>query len=116
MEGVIAQVKKFEDVPGALGGEVSDVATIKGLEVIFNNILTIALGLVAIVLFVMLILGGFSLLTAGGNAQQAEGAKKTVTYAILGMVFIIMSYLIFRFIASVAGIPVDILNFKIVGQ
>ncbi len=90
----------------------STPAPLTGLEGIFSNVISLAIGFAGIAFFVMFLVGGFQYLTAGGNPQQAEGAKKTLTYAILGLVFIALAYLILRFISSVTGVT-SILNFKI---
>lgn len=82
------------------------------LQDIFKNIVSVAIGFAGIGLFVMLIIGGFSYLTAGGDTGKVEGAKKTLTYAIAGMVFIALSYLILKLISSFTGVG-GILNFQI---
>lgn len=88
------------------------VARISDLEGIFQNIVSYALGLVGVVLFVSLLIGGFKYLTAGGDPKAAEGAKKTITYAIGGLLLILASYLILVLIHTITGI--DVTQFKIV--
>lgn len=88
------------------------VATFKGLEAIFNNVITVAIAGAGIVLFIMLIIGGINLLTSGSEAPKAEAAKKTITYAIYGIIFIALAFLILRLIFSFTGVK-GILDFKI---
>lgn len=88
------------------------VATIADLEDIFQNVISYALGLVGIALFIFLIIGGFKYITAGGDPKAAEGAKKTITYAIGGLLLILASYLILVLIHTITG--VDVTQFKIV--
>ncbi len=83
-----------------------------GLQDIFSNVIGLAIGFAGIVLFIMFVLGGFSYLTAGGNPQAIEGAKKTLTYAIMGLVLIALGYLILTLISSFTGVK-GILNFQI---
>ena len=83
-----------------------------GLEDVFKNVVSIAIGFAGIAFFIMFLVGGFQYLTAGGNPQAAEGARKTLTYAIMGLAFIALSYLILRLIATFTGAE-GILNFKI---
>ncbi|MBI4059093.1 hypothetical protein HY404_02510 [Candidatus Microgenomates bacterium] len=104
MVNYLAQTK-LEDVPGATE---NGVATIKGLEVIFSNVVTIAIALAGIALFIMLISGGFKFLTAGGDKQGVEGAKQTLTYALIGFVVIISAFLILQFIKEFTGVDVTI--------
>ncbi|MBU0572655.1 pilin [Patescibacteria group bacterium] len=90
---------------------VDDVATLQGFEGVFENIVTIVLGFGGIILFIMLIMGGFRFITAGGDPKAIEGAKKTLTYAIGGIVLVALSFLILRFISTFTG--VDVTQFKI---
>jgi hypothetical protein len=86
--------------------KIHDVATIKGFEAIFNNVVSISLGLGGIVLFVLLLSGGFKYITAGGDPKAIEGAKKTITYAIAGIVLLALAFLIIRLIEQITGAPV----------
>ncbi len=87
-------------------------AQLTGLQHIFANVISIAIGLGGIIFFIMFVAGGFSYLTAGGNPQAVEGAKKTLTYAILGLVFVAIAFLILRLISQFTGVT-SILNFQI---
>jgi hypothetical protein len=104
----LAQIQKFKEVPGALE---KGVPTLKGLEVVFNNVVTVILGLAGVVLFIMLLLGGFSYITSGGDPKKVESARNTLTYAIGGVIFIALAYLILKFIEVFTGVPVT--EFKI---
>ena len=87
-------------------------ATLKDLEGIFGNVVGLLLGLGGIIFFIMLIMGGFSYMTAGGDPKQMEAASKTLTYAIGGIVLLAMALLVFRVIESFTG--VNLLKFQIV--
>lgn len=88
------------------------IATFAGFEGIFQNIIQVATALAGIVFFIMLIIGGFNYLTAGSDPQKAEAAKKTITYAIGGLILLILAFLILRFIQEFTG--VEVTNFKAV--
>jgi len=87
------------------------VATIADLGDILQKIIGYALGLAGIVLFIMLLIGGFSFITSGGDPKAAEGAKKTITSAIIGLIVILISYIILVIIKNITG--VDVTNFNI---
>jgi len=96
------------------GAEVQNgVATIKGFEWIFRNIVTVILYAAALVLFIMLIIGGFSYITSGGDPKKAEAAKNTLTYAIGGMVLLALAFLILLFIQVFTGAPVTVFRVTI---
>lgn len=86
-------------------------ATLQDLEVSFSRIVEVVLGLSGIVLFIMLIMGGFKFITAGGDPKAIEGAKKTLTYAIGGIFLVALSFLILRFVSTFTG--VDVTQFQI---
>ena len=87
---------------------IDGVATLQGFEGIFENVVNVALGLGGVILFIMLIVGGFKFITAGGDPKTLEGAKKTLTYAIAGIVLVALSFLILRFISTFTGVDVTL--------
>ena len=89
------------------------VAYIQGFECIFANIVNLLVPLAGLALFIMLIVGSFSLLTAGGEAKQIEKARKTITYAIFGLVAFLGIWFILKLIQTITG--VDVTQFAIPG-
>lgn len=83
-----------------------------GLEDIFSNVVQSALALAGIILFLMLLVGGFKFITAGPDPKAAASARGTITFAILGMVFIALAFLVLRLLADFTGVQ-GILNFQI---
>jgi len=79
-------------------------ATLKDLEFVFARILQITGSLITLALFIMLLIGGFKFLTSGGDPKRTESAKGTMTYAIVGLVVIIASYLILKTIEFFTGL------------
>jgi len=52
-------------------------------------------------------------LTSGGDQKRVESAKKTMTFAILGIVLIFLSFAIINLIAYVTGVScIKILGFQ----
>jgi len=86
-------------------------ATLDKLETVFGNLVTSLLALGGIVLFLMLLSGGFKYLTSGGDPKATEGAQKTLTYAIGGLVLLAGSYMILNIIKTFTG--ADVTNFVI---
>ncbi|MDD4937919.1 MAG: pilin [Candidatus Shapirobacteria bacterium] len=92
-------------------GEFSDVATIKGFECLFANILQIITTIAGLAFFAMFIIGGFKYLTSGGDPKKTEAASSTLTMSIIGLVGVIISWLILLFIKNFTG--VDVTQFKV---
>lgn len=90
---------------------MSDIAKISDLQGIFQNIVQMLLALAGIVLFILLLSGGFKYITSGGDPKAVEGAQKTITYALGGLLLIVLSYLFLVFIKQITG--VDVTDFKV---
>jgi len=91
---------------------MDNVATLQDLEGLFSNVVNIILGIAGIAFFILLLSSGFKFITSGGDPKALEGAKKTLTYAIAGLILIIASYLILLLIKELTGVDVTI--FKVV--
>lgn len=88
------------------GIERGDVVTIKYLETIFANVISVALALAGIVLFIMFLIGGLRYLTSGGDPKATEAAKGTLTHAVAGFVVLVLAYLILQLIQFITGVNV----------
>ena len=88
-------------------GEV-DVPTFKCLEAIYGRILQISIALALFALLIMLIVGGFKLLTSGGDPKATASAKQTMTYAVAGIFLMVIAFLIFQIIKAYTGVDVTV--------
>jgi len=84
----------------------NDIATIRGLECLFYNILQIIAVIAGLVFLFMFISGGYSYLFSGGDEKKVAQASSTLGSSILGLIGIIVSWLILRFIQDFTGINV----------
>lgn len=88
------------------GGDGSP-ASFSDLNTLFETIVSGILSLGGIVLLIMLLLGGFKYITSGGDPKAAEGAKNTITYAIVGLVLLVGSYILLQTIGVITGVDLD---------
>ena len=72
------------------------------------NAIVVFLALVSIGTVVVLILAGVKYITAAGDAEKAESAKKTIFGAVIGMLIILASFVAFNFAVSVLNSPTSI--------
>lgn len=86
------------------------VATISDLGTMIQTVIGYVLGFAGIVFFVLLVVGGFKYITSGGDPKAVEGAQKTLTSAIAGLVVILLSYLILVIIKNITGVDVTTFN------
>jgi len=89
-----------------------DVATFSGLQCLLANILSVALTILGLVAFVMMIVASLRYLFSGSNSQQVEKSKQTMTYAVIGIIVALSSFIILNLISKFTGVE-SILNFTI---
>ncbi len=65
-----------------------------------NKVTGWVLGFGASIAVLFVIFGGFQYITAAGNEKQAETAKQTLTWAILGLVVMLLAYVIVKLITN----------------
>jgi len=64
------------------------------------RIIRVAMGLLGIVAVVIILIGGFKWMTAGGNEEQVGEAKKWIFSGVIGLVIILSAYALASFIIS----------------
>jgi len=82
------------------------IAHLSCLEAIIKIFLNLAVRLAGIAAFIMLIVGGFQFLTAGGDSKKTQAASNTLTYAIFGLVAVIAAWFILLFIEKFTGVKI----------
>lgn len=86
-----ARAVSFFDPSQSLGLSTTDlVSTV-------TRIIQWVLGLLGLVAVIMIIIGGFRWMTAGGNEEKVEAAKKILTAAIIGLIIVLLAWAIVIF-------------------
>ncbi|MDP3043004.1 MAG: fibronectin type III domain-containing protein [bacterium] len=86
------------------GGQQAAIGTALGLgdtedpRVLAANIIRIALGFLGIIAVIIVIYGGWTWMTAGGDAAKIDKAKKILINAAIGLVLILVSFGIATFV------------------
>lgn len=87
-----------------------NVVTLSCLPILLGNVIFWLLVLAGITALFFIILSGFKFVTSGGDPKQAEGARKTLTFAVIGLILILTSFAIVRIISQVTGVRTDCLT------
>lgn len=93
----------FQDWGGCVTPGDDQVATLQCLPIIFHNVITAAIVFAGAVAVFLIILSGIKFVTSGGDPKQVEGAKHTMTYAIIGLVIVLLSFFIISVIGGMTG-------------
>ena len=77
------------------------VATLRCLPVVFHNVVSAFLLFVGAVAVFLIIWSGIKFVNSGGDPKKVEGARKVMTYAIIGAILVLSSFAILYFIGYV---------------
>ncbi|WKZ30701.1 MAG: hypothetical protein QY318_02535 [Candidatus Dojkabacteria bacterium] len=81
-----------------IGDNISTYAGfIDTVQALLNGLIGIS-GLVAVA---VMIFGGITIITSGGDSDKFDKGQKTVTYAVIGLVIVFISVLIVNFVFDV---------------
>ncbi|MFA6909052.1 MAG: hypothetical protein WC289_04165 [Patescibacteria group bacterium] len=100
---LVAQAELIDETFGSTFGlGTSD------LQSTVTKIIQWVLGLLGLIAVIMILYGGFIWMTAGGNEERVETAKKIITAAVVGLVVVLLAWAIVIFVIrtgeNVAGI------------
>lgn len=84
----------------------NEPATIGGIVTIIKNIIKLLVPIAALAFLVMMIIGGFQFMLSGGDPKAAGAARSTLTFAIIGIILVIISWLLLLLIKNVTGVNV----------
>ncbi|HZM63709.1 MAG TPA: pilin [Candidatus Saccharimonadales bacterium] len=78
------------------GGSCADgTSDINRIISVFLNIFSVVIGIVAVV---MIMVGGFKYITAGGDSSKVTSAKHTIIYALIGIIVVAMAQFLVQFV------------------
>lgn len=86
--------------PVTPGGDLS-------ISSVLSTVIYWVLGLAGGIAVLFLILGGLQYITSSGNKDKAEQAKKTILYAVIGLIVIALSFVIVAFVSQNVGKVVE---------
>jgi len=70
------------------------------IRVTIARIIRVAMGLLGIIAVVIILIGGFTWMTAGGNEEKVGEAKKWIFSGIIGLAIILSAYAIATFVIT----------------
>ncbi len=88
--------------PIAISGPLVGIDKLTDLiNVVINMVL---FPLAGVIVFFILIWGGYDLLMSQGEAEKIQAGKNKITTAIIGLVLLVVSYLITRIVGYIFGV------------
>lgn len=82
---------------GLVYGEATGLGQ-QDVRTTISRIINVALGLLGIVAVVIILIGGFEWMMAGGNEEKVGEAKKRILAGVIGLAIILSSYALAKFV------------------
>lgn len=85
--------------------------TLQCVPLLLQGLINFGFAAAGTVALIFIIISGLKLIRSGGDPKEAEGARQTLTYAIIGLVLILLSAAIVNFIGTITGVScITLLN------
>ncbi len=85
---------------------MAPAAGILQLQQLVIRMINISVRLAFIAVLIVLIVAGIKYLTSGGDSKSIASAGLTITWAFLGIIFLVLAWLILRLVAAYTGVDV----------
>lgn len=79
------------------------IPTLRCIPIAITNVVYGALALSGAAAIILLIISGIKFLLSNGDPLRIEQARKTATYAIIGLVIVLLSFFLVNIVAKVTG-------------
>src|SRR3989344_2439691 len=75
---------------------------------VLNIVMPLFMAGAGLVFFITLLIGGLTIITAGGNSERFQTGRKKITFSILGLLMVISSYFIVKLMEIIFGIDLPL--------
>lgn len=80
------------------------VATLACIPIIIKNVINAALVFAGITALILIIYSGIKFISSRGDQNAIDSAKKTLTYAIIGLIVIFLSFFVVNVLGQLTGV------------
>lgn len=98
--GIIAFVAFNLATPAMAAVSIPNPIACGDATCLITQVIRYILGIIAVIATLMFVWGGIMMLTSAGNADRVKKAKETLAWAAIGLVVILLSWTIIRFVIS----------------
>ncbi len=85
---------------------INPIQGVNSLTDLLVNIMKLFLGIIGVWAVAFIVIGGFRMVVSAGNEEAVLAAKKTVTWAILGLLVAVLSFAIIAIVQDLIGVNV----------
>lgn len=87
---------------------VNPISRISTVSTLINVVVPLLMTVGGFIFLVMLLIGAFTYLTSAGQQEQLKKAQQTLSFAVLGLVIIIASFIIVKVIGIILKVDIPL--------
>ena len=80
------------------------IATLQCVPIVFQNVINASLMLAGATAVGFVIWSGVKMINSGGDPKQVQAARQTLTFAIVGLILILLAFFIVNVISVITGV------------
>lgn len=88
------------------------IATLKCVPLIFQNIIDAFIVFGGAVAVLYLVLSGIKFITSGGDQIKVAEAKKSMTFAVVGLLIVLLAFFVIKVLTKILGADCQIFGVK----
>lgn len=86
-------------------------AQLSDIGKVIQNVIGLLAPAAAIAFLLVFIVGAYKYMTSGGDPKATASARATLTYAIIGVILVVVSYLVLKLIEDITKVPITTVTF-----
>lgn len=88
------------------------IATLRCVPIAMSAVIGYAMMFAGVAAVFFIVLGGIKFMLSGGDPMKVAGARKTFTFAIIGLVLVLLSFVALKVISNLTGVECRVLGIK----
>lgn len=88
------------------------IPTLRCLPLVFQSLINALIVFGGVTAVILVIWGGIKFLLSQGDPEKVEGARRTITFALIGLAIIILSFVVIKVLSVVTGVQCSVLGVR----
>jgi len=108
----VAAADIFSSPDPYAGCIVDGIPTLRCIPAIFGNLINTGIALAGIVAVFFITTSGIKFITSGGDPGRVAEARRTLTFAVVGLLIVVLSFTILKVVGKITGTDCKVLGIE----
>ena len=101
----ITHAQIFSDWSACGASDGNQIVTLECFPTFLMNLINGLLIFAGVAATALIMLGGIRYISSSGDQVKVEKARRTLTYAVIGLILIVLSFVFLNFLSTITGSP-----------